>query len=211
MLGYIISKNENINIIEHEIQSFDILRKTHLNIFINKNRRVLYKNNIVKNASIYGHVQVLEWFKRSGYEFKYDEYAINWASNNGYVQVLEWFKHSGYEFKYNKKAINYASANGHVQVLEWFKHSGHEFKYDKNAIIGASYDGHAHVLEWFKHSEYKFKYDSGAIRWAKKIIILKFFIENIKPKKVIKWSKHKNINILRFKAKKRYFKGYEKN
>ena len=46
---------------------------------------------------------------------------IDWASENGHVNVLEWFKNSGYEFKYTSNAIDWASENGHVNVLKWFK------------------------------------------------------------------------------------------
>jgi trans-aconitate methyltransferase len=122
MLGYIISDKDEINVENHEIQSFDILHKTNLNIFVVENNKVLYKkNNIIYYACINGHIQVLEWFKNSGYEFKYNGWAIYHASVNGHVQVLEWFKNSGYEFKYDMWAIYHASVNGHVQVLEWVK------------------------------------------------------------------------------------------
>ena len=131
ILGYIISDKKKINVEEHEIQSFDILHKTDLNIFVIKNNKVLYKNDIIYSASKYGQIQVLEWFKNSGYEFKHINKAINCASHEKHIQVLEWFKNSGYEFKYDECAINHASRNGHVQVLEWFKNSGYEFKYDK--------------------------------------------------------------------------------
>ena len=56
MLGYIISDKENINVKEHEIQSFDILNKTDLNIFVVENNKILYKNNIIRNASYCGHI-----------------------------------------------------------------------------------------------------------------------------------------------------------
>ena len=72
-------------------------------------------------ASKNGDVQFLEWFKHSGYEFKYDEWAINYASLNGNVQVLEWFKNSGYKLKYDEDAINWATSNDQVKVLKWFK------------------------------------------------------------------------------------------
>ena len=71
-------------------------------------------------ASFNGHIQVLEWFKNSGYEFKYSKNAIIWASKNKKIQVLEWFKNSGYEFKYSKYAINEACYNEHIKILEWF-------------------------------------------------------------------------------------------
>ena len=112
MLGYIISDKSEINVEKYKIQSFDILHKTDLNIFVVMNNKVLYKNNIIRDASAFGNIQVLEWFKNSGYEFKYDKNAINYASYNGHVQVLEWFKNSDYEFKYTVHAINKASYNG---------------------------------------------------------------------------------------------------
>ena len=81
MSGYIISDKEEINVENYEIKSFDILHKTDLNIFVINDNKVLYKNNIILNASNNGHIKVLEWFKNSGYEFKYNENAINSASN----------------------------------------------------------------------------------------------------------------------------------
>jgi hypothetical protein len=85
MLGYIIFDKETINVEKHEIQSFDILHKTDLNIFV-------IKNDIINNACHYGHIQVLEWFKNSGYEFKYDKWAFYYASYYNHIQILKWFK-----------------------------------------------------------------------------------------------------------------------
>ena len=60
MLGYIISDKYEINVENYKIQSFDILHKTDLNIFVIENNKVLYKNNIIINSFYYGHDQVLE-------------------------------------------------------------------------------------------------------------------------------------------------------
>jgi hypothetical protein len=127
MLGYIISDKEYINLEEDEIFSFDILHKTDLNIFVIKNNKVLYINDIIENACKYCHIQVLEWFKNSGYEFEYHYSPIGVVCTYGNIQVLEWFKNSGYEFKYDEWAINYASYHGHIKVLEWFKNYNYEF------------------------------------------------------------------------------------
>ena len=91
MLGYIITDKGVINVEEHEIFSFDILHKTNLNIFVIENNKVLYKNNIIYYACYYGQIEVLEWFKNSGYEFKYDESAIINASYNNNIQVLKFY------------------------------------------------------------------------------------------------------------------------
>ena len=40
---------------------------------------------------------------------------------NGHVHVLEWFKNSGFEFKYDEDVITNAAENGHIDVLEWFR------------------------------------------------------------------------------------------
>ena len=60
--------------------------------FIDKIR--LTNDKIIYNASKYGNVDVLNWFKNSGFEFKYFENAINWASKNNHVEVLNWFKNN---------------------------------------------------------------------------------------------------------------------
>jgi hypothetical protein len=239
MSGYIISDKKEINIEDYEIQNFNILRKTNLNIFVIENNKVLYKNYIINNASLYGHVQVLEWFKNSGYEFNYGKETISNASKNGHVEVLEWFKHSGYEFKYDHWAINYTSEFGHIQVLEWFKNSGYEFKYNNWAICLASKYGHVQVLEWFKNSGYEFKYDDYAINYASynghvqvlewfknfgykfkymNVVfkscfkILKFYYVSINVKKLIKLSnKIIFIKTVKFKTRNKYLKGYQKN
>jgi hypothetical protein len=182
MLSYIITNKEFIiNVEKYEKFSFNILHKTDLNIFVIENNKVLYKNDIINWASSYGHVKVLEWFKNSGYEFKYDKLAINYASEKGHIHVLEWFKNSGYKFKYNKWAIYYTSRNGHIQVLEWFKNSGYKFKYGK----------------------YVFS--------TKFIKVLKFYSINFNIKKLIKWSNNIFIKTIKFKTNNKYLKGYQKN
>jgi len=42
---------------------------------------------------------VLKWLKNSEYEFIYDRSAMLNASGEGHVDVLEWFKENGYDFK----------------------------------------------------------------------------------------------------------------
>jgi hypothetical protein len=114
----------------------------------------------VANAAENGHINILNWFHKSRYEFKYSEYAINYAARNCHINVLEWFHNSKYEFKYSEAAVDWASENGHINVLEWFHNSQYEFKYSKDAINWASENGHINVLEWFYNSDYKFKYSS---------------------------------------------------
>jgi hypothetical protein len=218
MLGYFTSDKYEINVENYKIQSFNILHKTDLNIHIVKYNRVLYSKNIINNACKYGHEKVLEWFKNSGYEFKYDVDAINFAASNGNVNVLEWFKNSGYEFKYDEVAIYYASSYGYIDILEWFKNSDYEFKYDTRAIDYASKNGQIQVLEWFINSGYKLKYNIYVLK-TRYIKILKFYSNHINIKKLIKFKTYnmfiKTANIfiktIKFKTHNRYIKGYQKN
>jgi hypothetical protein len=199
MSGYIISDKYEINVEEHEIISFDILDKTKKNMFAIENNKVSYKNK-------YKNIFVIENNKVS-----YKNFIINNACQNGHIQVLEWFKNSGFKFEYDKWAFIWASKHGHDQVLEWFKNSGYKFKHDKYAIIMASQNGHIQVLEWFKNSRFEFKYHKIALK-TKFSKILKFFSYNINIEKLIKWSNNKIfIKTIKFKTNNKYLKGYKKN
>ena len=103
MLGYIISDKYEINVKNHKIKSFNILKHTNLNIFVIKNNKVIYINNIIFYASFNGHIKVLEWFKNSGYKFKYDKEAFKTEC----IKILK--------FYYNnidiKKVIKWSNPN----------------------------------------------------------------------------------------------------
>ena len=69
-----------------------------------------------------GLINVLKKLEQNDEHF-YSHESINYASDGGHVNILEWFKNSKFEFRYSKHAINWASENGHVNILEWFKNS----------------------------------------------------------------------------------------
>ena len=105
MLGYIISEKSHINIKTHKIHSFDVLCKTNLNIFVVKNKMLLYKNGIIFNATFYNHIEVLEWFKKSGNIIKINKQTICIASKFGYVEILEWFEKNNLKLKFYRNAV----------------------------------------------------------------------------------------------------------
>jgi hypothetical protein len=211
MLGYTISSTKINNLDRHIIKNFNNLETFNNSDVINivKGKIILYQDDIINNASKYGHFKVLEWLKKSNYEFNYDEHPIHFASKNGHIQILEWFKNSGYELKYDLRAIHNASKNGHVKVLEWFKNYGYNFVYTIYSYINAS--NRPIVLEWFKNNNYKFNYTRHDFVSHK--IKIKFAINNIYIKKIIKYTIiiKKTLKLLKFKTKNNYVKGYNKN
>jgi hypothetical protein len=162
----------------------DLIEKRYVGIIIRFNNKTIlsdrcyiYNPNVILKyklynslrlinfASLHGKVNVLEWWKNSGLQFQYDEYALNWASSNGQVAVLEWWKNSGLPLKYDKETLNMASLNGHVAVLEWWKNSGLELKYGRYALFFASQEGHINVLEWWKNSGLALAYDEKILQY----------------------------------------------
>jgi hypothetical protein len=120
----------------------------------------LYISEVCKR----GKVNILEWWKNSGLELKYDMKALDFASSYGHVEVLEWWKNSGLELKYTGNALDFASRYGHVEVLEWWKNSGLKLNYDAKALNWASENGQIKVLEWWKNSGLELKYTIDASR-----------------------------------------------
>ena len=57
-----------------------------------RNNKNIIIHNGLEITSKNGHISVLDWFKNSGFEFKYDEWAINSASTAGHIAVVDWFK-----------------------------------------------------------------------------------------------------------------------
>ena len=128
MLGYIISNKRKINVKNYEIFSFDILHKTNLNIFVIENNKVIYKNNIICNASFYGHDQVLEWFKNSGYKFKYNKQGIYRAYEHNKINILKFFSKN-----FNiKKLIKWSDAIIFIKTIKFKTHNKYLKGYKKN-------------------------------------------------------------------------------
>jgi hypothetical protein len=114
-------------------------------------------DNIINYASVYGYVNILEWWRKSGLILLYSSDAIDMACANNHVNVLEWWQKSGLELNYSSYAIDVASRNGHIDVIEWWHKSGLELNYSENAIILASINGHIDILNWWTKSGLKIK------------------------------------------------------
>lgn len=72
----------------------------------------LPRNKILINCYKKGLINVLKNYHYLGGQNILFKHAIDYASQNGHVQILEWFKNTGFMFKYSNYAIDFASENG---------------------------------------------------------------------------------------------------
>jgi len=135
----------------------------------------------INGASAKGCLHVLEWWKNSRLELKYDRDAIYCASMNGLLKVLEWWKNSGLELKYDLEndigleyeidsVIDYASKNHHPNVLEWWKNSGLKLKYTSETIDKAFESRNSTSIRWWLSSGLDLKNPKYPIDYMRKIV-----------------------------------------
>ncbi|KAI8803380.1 hypothetical protein BJ742DRAFT_743023 [Cladochytrium replicatum] len=65
--------------------------------------------------------------------------GISRAIAKGHVDVLEWWRKSGKVVEWPSDAINTANREGHVQVLNWPRESGLDLPHIEEAIDGQSF------------------------------------------------------------------------
>ena len=61
----------------------------------------MINKNSINSASYSGHINVLDWFHNSCYEFKYNDFVINYFQENNLELVSKWFKENNYTFTIN--------------------------------------------------------------------------------------------------------------
>jgi hypothetical protein len=152
---------------------------THKDILV----KYLLGSEPLNNASMYGHVDLLQWLINTKLPLDYTVDAIDFASSKGHVKVLEWLVNSNLLLKYDY-AIEYASLNGHIHVLEWWKNSGLQLKYDNTILdtISRSLKNNENkciqVLEWWFNSGLPLKYTKTALEnasWSSHINVLELW------------------------------------
>ncbi|EFP79753.2 uncharacterized protein PGTG_06074 [Puccinia graminis f. sp. tritici CRL 75-36-700-3] len=111
----------------------------------------------INEASINGHVAVLEWWKNSGVALKIGN-VMDYASLESTTISLEWWARSGLEGKYSRMALLNATNQGHLKVLDWWLNSGLQLVYDKEILVGATKYGKLESLEWWFKSKLKVAY-----------------------------------------------------
>jgi len=90
-------------------------------------------------------VKLLNWWKNSGLEIKYDERCIDRIDiedDKRYVSLLNWWlkfsKETKLPIKYTKVAIDemiQQYSADYIPFLMWWKQSGLELKYSKSSVL----------------------------------------------------------------------------
>uniref|UniRef100_A0A6C0E7T6 Ankyrin repeat protein n=1 Tax=viral metagenome TaxID=1070528 RepID=A0A6C0E7T6_9ZZZZ len=115
---------------------------------INSQVNFVYYKYLVDDVSISGHVDVLEWLKRSGLPLSYSNHAMDFSTTNNPIDVLNWWIKSGLPLKYSSEALINASHFNNINLLEWWKNSGLRLEYDWNKFIVCGSD----VVKWWENS-----------------------------------------------------------
>jgi hypothetical protein len=85
--------------------------------------------------------------------------SICYAAQNGHVDVVQWWLKSGISFAHEDGVAKLASAHGHVAVLQlWYDLKGGKIIYDNSVLPLATKHGWIAVLDWWRCSGLKVEY-----------------------------------------------------
>jgi hypothetical protein len=119
------------------------------------------------DASRHGHVDVLEWWIRSGRPLEYSEHALQSATVKRQLAVLEWWRTSGLPLKISK-VLDFASMEGSTTCLEWWSASGLPCDYSTAALYFLSLKGDIPLLNWWRSSRFQLSYNRSVLVGATK-------------------------------------------
>ena len=152
-----------------------------------------YSQQNIISAVQGGHVNVLDWFIKSGLFANHEAFNLDGCfddlygesvgfytktddicdENLGHLKnsvkkniLLEWFKKSGLNITYSEKVLDRLSEHGYIESLDWWVKSGLPLKYSEKAIDKVSICGRVEVLNWWLKSGLPLKYSEDSIRIA---------------------------------------------
>ncbi|ANB51121.1 hypothetical protein [Powai lake megavirus] len=113
-----------------ESELFKIIKWWH-----NSGLELKYTNRFIDNLSIMGHTKIINWILDNNLKFEYTTDALDYAKH---VDMLEWWKKSGFELKYTNMSIDRLGQYGYSEnILQWWFDSGLELRYTENSIKNA--------------------------------------------------------------------------
>ena len=203
MVGYVLSYGylTNKSLKKYEIKSFDVLSENlDKYIYIVQDNKIIYEwSDLIYRASIYGHIQVLKWLKKS-------KYSIKLENLNSYYE-----KKATIFFRFNSYLE--AFMRGFCKILKWFDKLNHNFKNNKQLKIDCHIKkNNVKFIKYLTNNNYKIFYSKTPYHSLTDMKTINFLIDKINIKKIIKWTVlFKSKKIIKFKTKNNYLKGYKKN
>lgn len=129
----------------------------------------------VDSASRLGLVDVLEWWRTSGFPFCFTERALEGASGLGRLEVLDWWKNTAIDSTLPPielqpgKSVALAAQTGCAESLVWWDSSGISYGHGDSVARIASNHGHVHVLSrWHQMKGTKMAFDNQVLVGATK-------------------------------------------
>lgn len=135
-----------------------------------------YHPDAVDGASRAGFVDVLEWWRTSGFPLLYTERSLESASAEGNIAVLEWWKNASANAPPSEpihlrpgKSILLAAQSGRTSSLAWWDASGIPYTHSDSVTRIASTHGHVPILElWHRLKGQKLIFDNQVLVGATK-------------------------------------------
>ncbi|PGH14327.1 hypothetical protein AJ79_03149 [Helicocarpus griseus UAMH5409] len=130
----------------------------------------------VDAASRAGFVEVLEWWRQSGFPFRYTERALESASAEGRIAVLDWWKNVSKSAPLDDpvplkvgKSVLLAAQSGQTKSLAWWDKSDIPYGHAESVTRIASNHGHVPVLDfWHQRKREKLIFDNQVLVGATK-------------------------------------------
>ena len=112
-----------------------------------------------------GQVQLLEWLYTTSIIVGINEYShVSQAMIYGHLNILDWLKRNGFDIIYHPDIIRTVVAQGHLNVLQWCHQNNVHVKYPHDVIGIALYEWQYHVAEWLYHLQINLAFINEHVR-----------------------------------------------
>jgi hypothetical protein len=133
--------------------------------WIRSGRPLEYSENALSSATVKRQLAVLEWWRNSGLPLKIGN-VLDFASMEGSTTCLDWWSKSGLPCKYTTAALYFLSLRGNIPLLNWWRASRFQLSYDRSVLVGATKHGRLESLEWWLESGFPLTYNFFEIEEA---------------------------------------------
>jgi len=105
-------------------------------------RKPKLADDICRNASSQGSLEVIQWARANG--CPWDAWTCAYAAKNGHLEVLQWATANG--CPWDAWTCAYAAENGHLGVLQWAR--ANDCPWDSWTYTRAAENNHLHIIQY---------------------------------------------------------------